>query len=144
ANSAASFDLVSTGGHTLMIGSGGIHTFSSNTQVIDLKLVMTAAQTFNADSGNLTLNGTVDNGGFLLTVDGAHSTTMNGVISGLGGLTKNGNGTLTLNAVNTFMGPVTVNAGTVTAGINGALPNDVDYTVNGGTLNLNNFNVTMK
>ena len=49
-----------------------------------------------------------------------------------GGLNKLGSGTLTLSGANTYTGPTTVNAGTLTVG--GSLASDV--TVNGGVVNL--------
>lgn len=51
-----------------------------------------------------------------------------------GGLTKNGNGTLTLSAANSFTGPTTVNAGTLLLKTGGTLNFASNVSVNGGTL----------
>ena len=72
-----------------------------------------AATITSSGSGGLTLSGTITNGGYTLTVDGANSTTLSGFISGSGGLTKNGSGALTVSGNNTFTGGVTLSVGTL-------------------------------
>ncbi len=76
----------------------------------------------------------------------ATNLTLTGVISGGGGLIKNGPGTLTLGVTNSFTGGVTINGGmlTLTSGgaLNSASPNAV--AVNSpALLNLNGLNVTL-
>lgn len=60
-----------------------------------------------------TLGGNIDKNGHALTFTGAADTVVNGVISGGGGLIKNGTGKLTLTNTNTYTGATTVNAGTL-------------------------------
>lgn len=74
-----------------------------------------SASNIASDSGTLTLSGNINNGGFLFTGSGAGNVTITSVISGTGGLTKNGSGTLTLSGAssNTYTGVTTVNAGTL-------------------------------
>ena len=60
------------------------------------------------------------------------ATTISSVISGAIGLVKNGNGTLTLNASNTFTGAVVINAGTLATGAAGFLANTANITINSG------------
>ena len=55
-----------------------------------------------AESGAMTLGGTIANGGFRLTSSGANTLTLNGAISGAGDLLMYGSGTLVLNGANTF------------------------------------------
>ena len=64
-------------------------------------------------------------------------------ISGQGALIKDGPGVLTLLAPNFYFGGTRVENGTVYAGIAGAFFNSTAYTVNGGTLALNGFDLTM-
>ena len=109
-NTAGSFTI---SGDALTVGAAGIDNESSSAQTIDNNLTLGAAQSFLAASGNLTFGGTIDNGGFALGVGGAFNTTINGVISGAGGLTKTGAGSLTLSGANDYSGGTTISAGTV-------------------------------
>ena len=72
-----------------------------------------AAATIGSTSGRLTINGAVDNDGFLLTVAGEGDVDLNGVVSDTGGLTKTGNGTLTLDAANTYGGATNIDDGAI-------------------------------
>lgn len=60
-------------------------------------------------------------GGNSLTLGGVADSTYNGVISGSGGLIKNGAGVQTLTGANTFGGGVSLNAGGLVVGNNAAL-----------------------
>ena len=121
-NNAGSFSIGSSG-NSLTITANGVVNNSANAQDLNVPVYLTsAAQTLNAAAGDLTLDQTVDNGGNLLTVaDGGHSTTLTGSISGNGGLTKTGNGNLTLGGANSYSGPTTVSAGTVTVNSSGSI-----------------------
>ncbi len=81
-----------------------------------MNLTLSAAQQFNAASGNLTVNGTVANGGNALTVTGSSNTTLAGVVSGTGALLKTGSGKLTLSTNNTYSAGTTVSDGTLVVG----------------------------
>jgi autotransporter-associated beta strand protein len=98
-------------------------------------LTLGSVSTIASDSGTLTLSGTLTNGGFALTIMGAGNITANGVISGTGGLIKNGTGTLVLSAANTFSGSTTVSGGTLTAAAasGSALGSTSSITVNSGS-----------
>jgi fibronectin-binding autotransporter adhesin len=74
-----------------------------------------------------------------LTVGDATSTTIAGVISGTGSLTKTGTGTVTLSGANTFAGTTTVNVGTLQLGNATALGSTVGTTsvTSGAVLDLN-------
>jgi len=91
--------------------SDGITNNSTAPQTINNAITLTLAQTWSAASGNLVFGGNINNGGFLLTIGGGSHTSASGIISGTGGLTNAGAGTLTLFGANTYTGATTVNAG---------------------------------
>lgn len=96
---------------------------------------ITAGQDFTVGgSANLELSGSVGLGAATrtLTVTNTGSTLLSGVLSGsLGvGLTKTGNGTLTLAGANTYDGPTTVSAGKLL--VNGSLANASAVSVSSG------------
>ena len=64
-------------------------------------------------------------------------------LSGQGGLTKTGTGTLTLDAANNYQGLTTVDAGALSVGVNGSFVANGAYFINGGTLDLNGKALTM-
>ncbi len=69
---------------------------------------------------------------------------LSGNLTGTGGLTKVGPGTLTLGGGNTYAGPTTVSGGVLSAGaVNTFSPNS-DPTINGGTLDATGFAQTVK
>jgi fibronectin-binding autotransporter adhesin len=70
----------------------------------------------------------VDTAGFAVT--------LSGTLSGPGGLTKSGNGTLTLSAANKYTGVTTVNSGTLTESVSNAIYTG-GVTLTGGVFNLN-------
>jgi autotransporter-associated beta strand protein len=115
------------GSNTLTIGAGGIDLSQSiRNLTIGSAVTLSAAQGWTVTNGRtLTVSGAVDNGGFLLSVTGGGAVALSGVLSGSGGLTYRGPGTMTLGGNNaSFSGPVTV----------------VGTTVNGATLVANATN----
>ncbi|MBF8263575.1 MAG: pmpB-B [Parachlamydiales bacterium] len=90
-----------------------------------------ATQAFSASTPmTFALNGVIDTQAF--------NVALGGVIQGGGGLQKNGAGTLTLSANNSYSGPTTVAAGTlsITNAATGVLNSAISqFVVNSGTLN---------
>lgn len=129
-NGAGGFTL---GGSALTIRANGITNNSANLQTINNNLTLNGAQNWKAGSGNLLISGTVANGGSLLTAGGANAMTIDGIISGTGGLKKVDAGMLTLNGANTFSGTLTLSAGTLALGHDSAAGTG-GLTIDGGTI----------
>ncbi len=94
--------------------AGAIKNISGNNSFAG-PITLTAASTIGSVTAGdaLTLEGTIANGGFTTTFNGAGNTVANGVISGTAALTKSGAGILTLAAANLYAGATTVSAGTL-------------------------------
>jgi autotransporter-associated beta strand protein len=103
-------------------GAGALESFGGATvNTFAGPIVQQSESTINAFVTPLTLTGTIDNGGFPLTVTGTFDTNVQGVMSGAGGLTKQGSGTLTLSAANSYSGNTAVAAGMLTVTHDAAL-----------------------
>lgn len=74
--------------------------------------------------------GTIALGRGTLTVNQATNTTLASIITGSGGLTKQGTGILNLTGVNTYTGPTTVSNGLLA--VNGSITSDVTVGWSGG------------
>jgi len=78
----------------------------------------------NGGNYHITLNTSVSPGSITVNNSlGNYAISGNGTLAGSGGLTKLGSGSLTLNTVNSYSGGTTVSAGTLVAGVNGAVSN---------------------
>ncbi len=99
-------------GNALSI-SGGITNNSANNQTITLNLTLSAPQQFNAASGTFKIDSNIATAGNTLTIAGASNTALSGQISGNGGLSKSGTGTLSLVGSNTYTGGTAANAGMI-------------------------------
>ncbi len=90
--------------------------------------------------GNITL------GSATLNVNQGSANNYSGIISGTGGLAKNGNSTLTLAGVNTYSGATTINAGTLQAGVANTVYNSNNVVIANAAsavFDLNNFDQTV-
>ena len=119
----------------LTINSGGTNRLLAANQIADASVVTVNGtgrldlNGFTETIGALAGNGSVALGSATLTVGDATDTTFAGIISGTGGLTKQGVGLLTLSGGNTFSGGVAVNAGTLAVAGGAALANGVMVTI---------------
>jgi autotransporter-associated beta strand protein len=110
--------------------AGAITLSNNNAQVWNGNFTFTGTQSLNLGVGAVTLGGSR-----IVTVN-ANNLTVGGIISGSGfGLTKAGNGTLTLSGANTYTGGTTVNAGKLLVnGNNSAAIGAVSVNNSGTTL----------
>ncbi len=119
-NTASSLTLNGAG-----ISSGGALLTSSSTAAAYAGLInLGSNSTIMAGSGNITISnaGTITGSGDNLTIDGAKNGTITSIIGTVAGsLTKSGNGTWTLNGVNTYTGSTTITLGTLQIGSAGSL-----------------------
>ena len=150
ANLAGVAGLTKSGTGTLALG--GNNSYTGATSITGGTVIAASNTAFGDPSGAVTLNPgagnttTLQSGVASLTISNnfllssgttawntdSYDTALSGTLSGVGALTKNGLGTLTLAGSNTYTGATTVNAGTLTltGGLNGS-----SVTINGGVLN---------
>lgn len=131
-----------TGGLTVM--SGTLQCNQATTLPATVTVTMSGG-TLDLNNNAQTIRGLAGSapislGTAILTVNTTAANSYGGVISGAGGLSVGGTGSLTLTAANGYSGATTVTGGTLQLGINNALPAGAPVIMTGGTLNLNNFN----
>ena len=109
-----------------MSNDGTIDASGTNGAVLTLTGTTGSPAIYSVGGSGIFLNGTGKG-----VVSGAISEDGNGAI-----LNKDGTGTWTLMAANSYLGTTNVNAGVLAAGVAGALPTTTDVYVNGGTLDV--------
>ncbi len=124
-------------GHANAAGSGTISQASSASQLkIDTTGTITNAMSvYNVlATQSATLSGAITVNNATWDVQTGDTLTINGSISGTGGVTKNGGGTLILSGSNSYSAPTVINAGTLEAANANALGSNSTVIVNDGTL----------
>ena len=102
---------------------------------ISAAIDLQAAQNWSNSSNNLlSINGSVNNNGYSLSIGGAGITLLPGNISGSGGLNKTDGGTLVLQSANTFTGTTTISGGTLDVSYAGALQSSTLGAPTGGSV----------
>jgi autotransporter-associated beta strand protein len=138
-NTALGTGLLTLNGGTLR--SGATYTITNSFTL--------TAPSFIGGANSLTINAPTSSlGANLLTVNntGASVITLGGVgiLSGTGGVTKTGAGTLVYaTTAKTYTGLTTIQAGTLQAGVVNMLPTTNAMTMTGGTFSLVTFNQTL-
>jgi autotransporter-associated beta strand protein len=126
----------------LLISSEGVKKNNDNSTLTDAQISFTASggtigalADWSSDvKMSLTGNVTFQASG---TAGDAHNITLNAGLSGNGGFTKTGDGTLLLAAANSYSGNTVVNAGVLVAGVEGSLGTSDVSVLSGGKLQLN-------
>ena len=117
----ADFDVLGAGGTNVSFDGGTLNTTAGQTGILHTFALNAGGGTFDVLAGT--------------TVG------LSGVIGGAGSLTKAGDGTLTLDANNTYTGATNIADGTLRMGAGNALSGSTAVTVSAGaTLDLNNTN----
>ncbi len=125
---------------------GALHNISGSNSYGGA-LTLAAATRINSDAGTLTLTntGTLTGSGFDLTLGGSGDIVVDrSIATGVGNLIKDGTGSVTLNAANSFTGTTTISAGTLKLGVANALASTSAIFINnaaGAVLDLNGFDV---
>ncbi|WP_211259066.1 beta strand repeat-containing protein, partial [Tatumella morbirosei] len=107
-----------SGGTTL---SGGEIDVGNSNALGSGSLAMADGTMLGFSAGDLNLANALSLSGTGTIATGSHSETLSGVISGDGGLSKTGSGTLTLSGDNTYSGGTSLTEGEIDAGSNTAL-----------------------
>jgi T5SS/PEP-CTERM-associated repeat protein len=121
------------------LGTGTLTQIDATAQTVvnTIGTVTNAMSLYNVrfQSGG-TLSGAITLNNAIFNVDAGQSAVLGGILSGAGGITKSGLGTLTVSGANTFTGATFLNSGTLVTTTTSALGTG-NVTLNAGTIQIN-------
>ena len=131
--------------------SGALMNSSSSAATWNGTVTLASDSRVNAGTGSITLAGNIAGGTNVLFVGGSQNTTISGIISGSGNtnngsttsLYKDGTGTLTINAINSYTGDTRIAAGNITVSSSGNLGSGSDVFVSNNASLTVNANTTV-
>lgn len=132
--------LTLSGGSLTFTGNNG-NSFVNSTPGVAVITIGSGTTLSFANSGANTFNGSQIQLDGMLAVNQSADSTLDGVVTGGGTLTKAGTGTLTVSAANTFGAAVQISGGTVKTGDGAALGSIGAVINNTGTLDLDGQNL---
>ena len=138
--SAGAFTLTGSGvGDSITLGGNITNNSTTSAQTISFTTItLSGNRIFNAATNPLTVNSNIVLGANTLTAEATNDITLNGAITGTGGLVKNGASTLFLGGTNTYSGTTTLNDGQLSAQFSGSLSPNSTFIVQGtSTLDVN-------
>ncbi len=149
-NASSSRSLNSDAGRTLILnannGNPKIENNSTATHTFNVPITVNSENAeLNPVNGNLVFNGSIFNGGYVVTIYGANSKTItfSSAITGSGGFTLSQNSTAIFSGSDkTFSGATTISAGTLE--LQASIANSDVTVASGATLRINGTNVTVK
>lgn len=109
----------------------------------DLRLANGGLRIVGGTMHNLDREVVLHQPGWIDVADAGNLVSVDQAVRGAGSLTKLGEGTLVFSTANSYTGGTIVEKGALKSGVTGSFVNDTGYVVNGGTLDLNNFDLSM-
>lgn len=130
-------------------GSQGTYNLNGGALILKSISTVSGTPTFNFGGGTLQASGSfttaipmtlTGNNGNANVDTASYAVNLSGALIGIGGLNKNGKGTLTLSAINSYTGPTTITTGTLALGTTGTLASGIIDVSNGAAFDVSEIN----